>query len=65
MIERREGEGMTEFTIRRIRAEIIMECAKVCLELRRADYSAESEDWVAGTADCARALSALVGEARD
>lgn len=28
-IERMEGEGMTEFTIRRIRAEIIEECAKV------------------------------------
>jgi len=29
MIERREGEGTTEFTIRRIRAEIIEECAKI------------------------------------
>jgi hypothetical protein len=28
MIERLEGEGMTEFTMRRIRAEIIEDCAK-------------------------------------
>lgn len=59
MIERREGEGMTEFTIRRVRVEIIEQCAKVCDELRRADYSGENEDWIAGTTDCAKALRAL------
>jgi hypothetical protein len=30
--ERRDGEGMTEFTMRRIRNEIIEECAKVADE---------------------------------
>ncbi len=41
------------------REEIIEECANVCEKLRRSDYSSESEDWVAGTADCALAVRAL------
>lgn len=61
MNEKREDETTTEFTIRRIRAEIIEECAKVCEKLRRGDYSSESNDWIAGTFDCARAIRDLVG----
>jgi hypothetical protein len=53
-------ETATGMALRAIRNEIIEQCAKVCDELRRRDYSAETEDWIAGTADCARALRALV-----
>lgn len=58
-MEKLPDESVTEFTIRRIRAEIIEKCAQVCENLRRKDYSAESKDWIAGTLDCADALRAL------
>jgi len=45
--------------VRTTRNAAIEECAKVCDELRRADYSAESPDWTAGTDDCAKAIRAL------
>ena len=34
-------------------------CAKVCAELLNPDYSAENEDWCAGTEACATAIRAL------
>lgn len=42
------------------RLATIAECAKLCDELRRKDYSAESADWTAGTLDCATAIRGLV-----
>jgi hypothetical protein len=58
-------ETATAIALRLIRNEIIMECAKVCSELRRKDYSAETKDWIAGTWDCALALHALVTGSHD
>ena len=58
-------ETITGLTLRLMRNEIILECAKVCQELRRKDYSAETQDWIEGTADCAKALHALVGTPMD
>ena len=34
-------------------------CAKVCKELRNTNYSAETDEWVNGTVDCAEAIRAL------
>lgn len=42
----------------RIRRETIEECAKVCEELRNENYSQETDEWVAGTLDCAAAIRA-------
>ena len=52
-------ETATGIALRAIRNEILEECAKLCEGLRRADYSSESNDWIAGTDDCARAIRAL------
>lgn len=62
---KRDDETVTQFTMRKIREEIIEECAKVCDGLRRADYSAESPDWIAGTDDCAKAIRALAQSPAD
>jgi len=34
-------------------------CAKVCDDLRRANYSGETGDWIDGTEDCAKAIRAI------
>ena len=37
-------------------------CAKLCIDLRRANYSGETGDWIDGTEDCAKAIRALGDE---
>lgn len=40
---------------------ILMEreaCARLCIELRHENYSAESKEWLEGTVDCAAAIRA-------
>jgi len=53
------GNGGSNDKLYALYDRIIEQCAKVCDELRRADYSAESPDWIAGADDCAKALRAL------
>jgi len=61
MIERRDGEGMTEFTMRRIRAEIIEECAKV-VEQYGLERVNDVKDYPASVAAaCSYRIRCLVG----
>ncbi len=73
MIERREDEGMTEFTIRRIRAEIIEQCAQVA-EAQKQDFL--SPEYASNQPfgsfcerfacdEVAKAIRALVGKAQE
>ena len=45
-----------------IRGRVVEECAKVAEELRHPNWSAENEDWCAGTLAAAAAIRAMGGD---
>lgn len=53
---RREGESMTQFTIRRLRNDIIEQCAKVCEQRITKDGGSNFTPIIMACADAIRSL---------